>query len=92
MAENVTKQDLIDMEERIVSALKTYVNERSDKLESNLSERTEKVETSLLSAFHGWARSMEIRVRGVTTLAVGVDERISLVEERVSELERKRAS
>jgi hypothetical protein len=36
------------MEGRVVAALKSYVDERS-----------EKVETRLLSAFHGWARAME---------------------------------
>jgi hypothetical protein len=54
--------------------LKTYVD-----------ERCEKVETRLLTAFHGWARTMEIKVRGVTLL----DERLSFMEERVSQLERK---
>jgi hypothetical protein len=47
MADQITRQDLIDMEER----LKAYMNERS-----------EKVETNLLTAFLGWSRSMEIRV------------------------------
>jgi len=45
--EPVTKQDLLDMEGRVVAALKNYVDERS-----------EKVETRLLTAFHGWARTM----------------------------------
>lgn len=42
--EPVTKQDLLNA----VADLKGYVDERS-----------EKVETRLLSAFHGWARAME---------------------------------
>ena len=76
--EPVTKQDLLDMEGRVVSALKSYVDERS-----------EKVETRLLSAFHGWARAMEIKVRGMSTITTGFDERLSLMEERVFDLERK---
>lgn len=55
-------------------------------------EELHKVETNLLHAFHGWARSMEIRVRGVAGLAMGFEERMSLTEERLSELERRRAS
>jgi hypothetical protein len=47
--EPVTKQDLLNA----VADLKGYVDERS-----------EKVETRLLSAFHGWARAMEIKVPG----------------------------
>jgi hypothetical protein len=47
----VTKQDLQDA----VVELKTYIEQRS-----------EKVETDLLSAFHAWVRSME-RDRVLTT-------------------------
>ena len=72
--EPVTKQDLLNA----VADLKGYVDERS-----------EKVETRLLSAFHGWARAMEIKVRGTSTITTGFDERLSLIEERVSDLERK---
>jgi len=67
-----------DMEGRIVTALKSYVD-----------ERCEKVETRLLTAFHGWARTMEIKIRGVSTITSGFDERLSFMEERVSQLERK---
>ena len=42
--EPVTKQDLLNA----VADLKGYVDERA-----------EKVETRLLSAFHGWARAMD---------------------------------
>ena len=80
----VTKQDLIEMEARIdarFAALVAYMDERS-----------EKVETKLLSAFHGWARSMEIRTRVASSQVSGMDERLALAEERISELERHRAS
>jgi len=72
--DNELKQHLIDMEGRF--------NKRFDK-------RIEKAETNLLTAFHGWARSMEIRVRGVSAVTTGFDERLALAEERISELERK---
>ena len=80
----VTKQDLIEMEARIdarFAALVAYMDERS-----------ENVETKLLSAFHGWARSMEIRTRVASSQVSGMDERLALAEERISELERHRAS
>jgi hypothetical protein len=61
-------------------------------MEQRIDTRIENSETNLLTAFHGWARAMEIRVRGVSGIATGVDERLALVEERVSELERKKQS
>jgi hypothetical protein len=75
------KRHLADMEVRIVTTLKSHVD-----------ERCEKVETGLLAAFHGWARSMEIRVRGMSGVTMGFDERLALAEERISDLERKKAS
>ena len=59
-------------------------------LESRLTERIERTETKLLAAFHGWARSMEIRVRNTAVTVSGFDERLSLAEERISELERRK--
>ena len=61
-------------------------------MEERLNARIEKTETNLLTAFHGWARAMEIRVRGVSTMSTGYDERLALVEERLSELERRRSA
>jgi hypothetical protein len=95
--ESVTKQDLLDMEGRIVTAVKSYVDERSKDLEERIvttlktyvDERCERVETRLLTAFHGWARTMEIKVRGLSTITSGFDERLSFMEERLSQLERK---
>jgi len=52
----------------------------------------EKSETNLLRAFHGWARSMEIRVRGISAVSTGFEERLAMAEERISEVERRQAS
>ena len=52
-------------------------------------EEMRQIETNLLTAFHNWARPMEIRQRNASTTVSAFDERISLVEERVSILERK---
>jgi hypothetical protein len=80
--DNELKQYLGGMEGRI--------NTRIEGVEERFNARIEKVETNLLSAFHGWARAMEIRVRGVSGVTAGFDERLALAEERISELERKR--
>lgn len=68
------------------------IDEKFAEIEKELGDRIEKVETSLLGAFYGWARPMEIRVDGMTKTVMGFDERLSLAERRISELERKRAS
>ena len=49
------KQCLVEMEERIVASLKAYVNERS-----------EQVETKLLTEFHKWASPAEARNRTIS--------------------------
>jgi hypothetical protein len=38
------------------------IGERFLELEARLEARIEKTETNLLTAFHGWARPMELRV------------------------------
>jgi hypothetical protein len=86
MMDNELKQYLVEMEER----LGTRLDGRVEGLEGRVNARIEKVETNLLTAFHGWARAMEIRVRGVSGVTTGFDERLALAEERISELERKR--
>jgi hypothetical protein len=48
----------------LAKELMAYVDKRTEALTAYVDERAEKVETKLLSAFHGWARSMEIRASG----------------------------
>jgi len=68
--------------------LKKYLEGMETRLREHVSHECEGVETKLLSAFHGWARTMEIRVRQLPAF----DERLALAEERIAELERRRAS
>lgn len=72
--------------------LKQYLDKRFEELEARLGARIEKTETNLLTAFHGWARPMELRVGNMTTIVMGFEERMTLAEQRISQLERKRAS
>ena len=51
------KQYLIEMEERMVSNLKDYFN-----------QRCEQVETSLLTEFHKWASPAETRNRSIAAV------------------------
>jgi hypothetical protein len=86
----VTMYHLKEKEINMDNELRSHLDAMEARLLTHIDARIEKSETNLLTAFHGWARAMEIRVRGVSGMATGFDERLALVEERVSELERKK--
>ena len=66
------KQYLIEMEERIIS----YVNERS-----------EQVETKLLTEFHKWASPAEARNRTISAALRAIDLEMESIDDRVKKLE-----
>jgi hypothetical protein len=68
------------------------MDEKFTAMEQRSLDNLRDMETKLLTAFHGWGRPMEVRVNGMTSVVMGFDERLALVEQRVSELERKRLS
>jgi hypothetical protein len=70
------KTDVIGAEGRIVSSLKSYVNRRS-----------EEVETKLLTEFHKWASPSEKRQRGHAAILSALEEDIAALKERVRKLE-----
>ncbi len=55
-------------------------------------EHTEAVETRLLTEFWKWARTADARYRQAHSATGAIDDRVQLLEDRVAELERKRAS
>ncbi len=71
-------------------ALRTYVEERSEALRTYVEERSETTETKLLSAFHNWAQTFEVRARGTSAAVREFDERLGLIEERLAKIERSR--
>jgi hypothetical protein len=56
------------------------IDEKFAEVEKDIGARLAKVETSLLGAFYGWARPMEVRVSGISTMVLGFDERLALAE------------
>jgi hypothetical protein len=58
-------------------------------LETRLLERVEKTETNLLREFRKWAISFESRFKANEALVTGFAERMTSLEERVSDLERR---
>ena len=57
--------------------LRTHVDTRFDQV----IEATRDMQTEVLRAFHNWARPAEVKIRSH-------EERLTLLEERVSEIER----
>ena len=74
----------------VETRLRTYIQERSEALRTYVDERSEATETKLLSAFHNWAQTFEVRARGTSAAVREFDERLGLIEERVAKLERSR--
>jgi hypothetical protein len=70
------------------------LNARIDGVETGLrtyiEERSEATETKLLSAFHNWAQTFEVRARGTSAALREFDERLGLIEERLAKIERSR--
>jgi hypothetical protein len=60
------------------------------RLRTYIEERIESTETKLLSAFHNWAQTFEVRARGTSAAVREFDERLGLIEERVAKIERSR--
>jgi hypothetical protein len=56
-----------------------------DQLEARLVENMRDMQTEVLRAFHNWARPAEIKLRSH-------EERLTLLEERISEIERGKPS
>ena len=57
-----------------------------DQMKDELIEKMRDMQTEVLRAFHSWARPIEIRMRSVDD----IQERLGLLEERVSAIERER--
>jgi len=53
-----------------------------------LRDSIERIETSLLTEFHQWARTHELRERGSLSLLATFDDRLRHTEDRVAEIER----
>jgi succinylarginine dihydrolase len=81
------------------AALNAKINSTADDLRTEmvsmrreLIEHTENVETRLLTEFWKWARTADARYMQATGAVTFVEQRLTLIEDRVSELERRKAS
>ena len=67
-----------------------HFDERLESISHHFEERLENTETKLLTAFHNWAQTYEVRARGTVTVVREFEERLGFVEERLNKLERAR--
>jgi len=79
-----TSQALSAMESRIMKRFEE-VESRVVKRFEETDEKIREIETSLLSAFHGWSTTMELRLKSLPA----TEQRLSVIEDRVSAIERK---
>src|SRR5438105_12223086 len=73
------KFEAIDRKFEAIDRKFEEIDRKLDELSTEIRDRTEKVETNLLTAFHNWARGIEIRLRTLP----GFDERLGILEDRV---------
>jgi hypothetical protein len=72
------------MDEELKQALKA-MELRLEAMESRLLERMEAETIQLLSAFHGWSTTMELRLKSLPA----TEQRLTVLEDRLSAVERK---
>ncbi|HYL77439.1 MAG TPA: hypothetical protein VEU96_24710 [Bryobacteraceae bacterium] len=87
------KQALAGMEARLNRHVDERLETTDTKLESlrrYVDERLENMETKLLTGFHNWAQTYEVRARGTSAAVREFEERLGFVEERLNKLERTR--
>ncbi len=88
------KREMADMKREMNTEMKSGLADiKSDmaEMKSELIQHTETVETRLLGEFWKWARSADLRYRQGTSAVGFLDDRVQAVEDRVSELERRKA-
>jgi hypothetical protein len=79
-------------EQRLKAHTEGQIDAVEQRLKAYAHEECEKVETKLLTEFHKWGRMSEIRTRGAIQHAANLEERLLVVEDRVSAIERKSAA
>jgi len=72
-----------------LNAMETRLRDQIDAQEARLRGHTEEVETRLLGEFWKWARTADARYRQSIGQVNGLAERVDIVEDRISALERK---
>jgi hypothetical protein len=85
-----TEAAVRSMEARLrenTEAVETRLRDHIEVVEARLREHTEVVETRLLGEFWKWAKTTDARYRQHWGTVTALDERVALVEDRITALE-----
>ena len=92
------KSDMLDMKRELIahtdasmSELREHMDASLDQAKRELREHTEAVETRLLGEFFKWARTSDLRYRQGHAVVGALDDRVQAAEDRIAELERRKA-
>jgi hypothetical protein len=94
-SENVradTRQDLIDMEERLMSRIGGRLDAVESRVRDFIAEADRDLETKVIGEFWKWGRTADIRTRQALSETGLLNERMLSVEDRISALERQKAT
>jgi hypothetical protein len=86
VSDMVSRADLKETETRLLTHMERIARES----EGRSRAYAEEVETRLLGEFWKWARTADARYRQNMSVVALLDDRVQLVEDRISELERHR--
>jgi hypothetical protein len=67
--------------------LKQYLMEMEERIVSHVNERSEQVETKLLTEFHKWASPAEARNRTTSAALRAIDLEMESIDDRAKKLE-----
>ena len=96
------KSDMRDMKRELIAhtdasldqakrELREHTDASLDLTKRELREHTETVETRLLGEFFKWARTSDLRYRQGHAVVGALDDRVQAAEDRIAELERRKA-
>ena len=84
----VTRAELESLLTRYAERIEGHTDAELARVTEQLRADMERIGTSLLTEFHQWARTHELRERGSLSLLATFDDRLRHTEDRVAEIER----
>ena len=81
---------IMQMEARIMQRVEGRIDAAEERLKAHTSSECEKVETKLLTEFHKWGRTADMRTRQTMEANAIMNDRLMNAEDRITNLERSK--